>query len=133
MRQRLIRFMLGRYGIDTLYYVMMWTLSGLILINLFLRSWILSAVCLVLAGIMLFRFMSRNIPARRRENDAFLRGWKKVKSWFILQKDRLRDIQTARYRKCPECGAIIKFPVKKGSHTAKCPRCARVFSVRIRF
>ncbi len=123
--------MTGRYGVDELYVALVWLLLGLMIINTFIRSLILSACGTALTVIIIIRFLSRNIPARMRENNAYLRLRNPIKNWLNWQKDRLRDIKTARYRKCPGCRAIIKLPNKKGKHTTSCPRCGRRFDVHI--
>jgi len=127
----MMAFMYGRYGVDELYYGLfaLWGITAVI--NIFTQSVIVSLIGAAAAVFMIFRFLSKNTAKRRRENDAFLKLWKPVKSWFILQRDRLRDRKTARYRKCPKCRAILKLPNKKGKHTTSCPKCGNRFDVRI--
>lgn len=131
LRTKFIRFMYGRYGVDQLYYALfaMWGVTALI--NCFVNSVILSILGTALAVWMIWRSLSRNIQKRRAENEKFLVLWKPVKSWLILQRDRIRDRKTARYRRCSHCRAIVKLPVKKGKHTVVCPRCRERFDVRI--
>ncbi len=130
-RTKFIRFMYGRYGVDQLYYALFIAWSVMALINCFVNSVILSILGTVLAVWMIWRSLSRNIQKRRAENERFLILWNPVKSWLILQRDRIRDRKTARYRRCTHCRAIVKLPVKKGKHTMVCPRCKGRFDVRI--
>ena len=130
-REKLIRFGLGRYGTDELYYALFALCLILFLVAALTRSYLFSVLQLMPLFLMVFRSFSRNIPARRRENAVFLRIWNPIKSWFVLQKDRIRDRKTARYRVCPECRAMIKLPVKKGKHTVPCPKCGKRFETRI--
>ena len=130
-REKLARFFYGRYGVDELYYGLFALWGVLLVINIFARSGVIAILELVPLGLMLFRSLSKNIPARRRENEVFLRFWKPVKSWFAFQRDRIRDRKTARYRVCPKCKARIKLPVNKGKHTVPCPRCGERFETRI--
>ena len=127
----MMAFMIGRYGVDELYYGLfaLWGITALI--NIFAQSAVVSIVGTAAAVFMIFRFLSKNILKRRRENEVFLKLWKPVKSWFVLQRDRFRDRKTARYRRCPRCGAILKLPNKKGKHTTTCPKCGNRFDVRI--
>lgn len=127
----MMAFMVGRYGVDELYYGLfaLWGITALI--NIFAQSAIVSLIGTAAAVFMIFRFLSKNTAKRRRENEAFLKLWKPMKSWFILQRDRFRDRKTARYRKCPKCKAILKLPNKKGNHTTSCPKCGNRFDVRI--
>lgn len=130
-RNKMMTFMYGRYGVDELYYGL-FALSILIaVVNMFVGSLVLYLVGVISLGFMVFRCFSRKYDRRRRENMVFLKMWKPIKSWFVLQKDRFRDRKTARYRKCTGCKAIIKLPNKKGSHSVRCPKCGERFGVRI--
>lgn len=131
LRTKFIRFMYGRYGVDQLYYALFAVWGVTALINCFVNSVILSILGTALAVWMIWRSLSRNIQKRRAENEKFLVLWKPVKSWLILQRDRIRDRKTARYRRCSHCRAIVKLPVKKGKHTVVCPRCRERFDVKI--
>ena len=131
LRTKFIRFMYGRYGVDQLYYALFAVWGVMALINCFVNSVILSILGTALVVWMIWRSLSRNIQKRRAENEKFLVLWKPVKSWLILQRDRIRDRKTARYRRCSHCRAIVKLPVKKGKHTVVCPRCRERFDVRI--
>lgn len=130
-RTKFIRFMYGRYGVDQLYYALFAVWGVTAIINCFSGSVVLSILGTVAAVWMIWRSMSRNIQKRRAENAKFLILWNPVKSWLILQCDRIRDRKTARYRRCTHCRAIVKLPVKKGKHTVVCPRCKGRFEVRI--
>ena len=130
-RDRLIRFMYGRYGVDELYHGLFYLWIVLAIVGIFTHSIIVSALTTVIMVIIFFRMLSKNHAARRRENEAFLKLWRPVKNWFTFQRDKFRDRKTARYRKCPACRAIIKFPNKKGKHTAVCPKCKHRFNVKI--
>lgn len=136
-RDRLIRFFSGRYGIDSLYYALFIFYLVLWTVLLFIRP---LPVRLALYGVqaivlffMLYRVLSKNIYKRRRENDAFLKIWRPVKGFFILTKNRIRDIKGFRYRKCPHCKAMLRLPKRKGEHSVICPRCKKRFMAKVRF
>ena len=130
-KAKFIRFMYGRYGVDQLYYALFIAWGIIAVINCFADSLILSIFGTALVVWMFWRSMSRNLAKRRAENEKFLTLWKPAKSWLILQRDRIRDRKTARYRTCPHCRAIVKLPVKKGKHTVVCPKCRERFDVKI--
>lgn len=48
-REKLARFMAGRYGIDTLYTVLLAVCVILAIVNMFVRSWIIWILMLALA------------------------------------------------------------------------------------
>ena len=128
-------FFYGRYGIDGLYYALLTLFLVFWIARLFSTNLILSIVLLVLhlasVGYMFFRFFSKNIYARRRENEFFKNIFKKIKNFFVLQKNRIRDIKGYRYRKCPHCKAMLRLPKRRGRHTVICPRCKKRFEVKI--
>ncbi len=130
-KQKLIQFMIGRYGMDEMYIGLVAVWFFLTVINSFVQSTLLSLLGTAVLIFGLYRFMSRNHAKRRRENEWFLRIWRPVKNWLTFQRDRFRDRKTARYRKCRHCKAIIKLPNKKGKHTVRCPKCGERFDVRI--
>ena len=132
LRERLYRFMQGRYGTDSLNNFLLAIYFGLFLVNLFIPTLIVSFLETVLMVWMFFRILSRNIYKRRRENEKFLNLMKKPKAYFALRKSKRRDRKTHVYRKCPACKSTLRLPRRKGKHTAVCPRCERRFDVNIR-
>ena len=130
-KQKLIQFMIGRYGMDEMYIGLVAVWFFLTVVNSFVQSTLLSLLGTAVLIYGLYRFMSRNHAKRRAENEKFLKLWRPVKNWLMFQRDRFRDRKTARYRKCKHCKAIIKLPNQKGKHTVRCPKCGERFDVRI--
>lgn len=130
-RNWLYRFWDGRNGTDTLYRVTVWGILILSVVNLFLRSLILLGVELILLIWSCFRCFSKNIPARQRENRAFLRFFGAIRGWFVLQRNRIRDRKTHIYKKCPGCRRVLRLPKIKGRHTVCCPCCGKRFQVKV--
>lgn len=135
-KERMARFFYGRYltfGIDAFSVFLLCLYLVISVVGSFFPSgvvrWALKGVCVAVIVYMVWRLLSKNITARRRENGAFLSVFKKVSAFFKLQKDRIRDIGKARYKKCPECKAVLRLPVKRGRHGVKCPRCGKSFDV----
>jgi len=135
-KNKLYRFMYGRYGNDALNKFLLWVYVAWIVIcmivSLFIPSdnkfsiwfslfyWVSS---LALAIWIFSRSFSRNIPARRKENEKFC-------NFFRLRKNKRRDRKTHVYRKCPECKAVLRLPKSKGKHFVVCPRCKNRFKVK---
>lgn len=129
--ERLYRFWRGRNGSDTLYRITVWVILILAVVNLFLRSLILTGVTLALLIWSTFRCFSRNIPARQRENRAVLRFFGGIRNWFVLMKNKFRDRKTHIYRKCPACRKVLRLPKIKGDHTVCCPCCGKKFQLKV--
>lgn len=140
-KDKLIRFMYGRYGADDLHRFLIrlnWVLIiiALLLSVLPVNSWIAYAfyVLFIAADVwMLFRMMSRKPEKRRRENAAYLRTRQKVKAGFNLTVNRIKFIRTHRFRTCPHCGAVLRLPRRKGKHSVCCPCCSKRFDVKVLF
>lgn len=123
--------MYGRYGTDTLSKVMLWVYIGIVIcftiIALFVDSIWLSLLYWASSSAMMvwifFRMFSRNIAARRRENEKFC-------GFFKLRRNKFRDRKTHVYRKCHACGAMLRLPKAKGKHFVVCPRCNKRFEVK---
>lgn len=126
-------FMQGRYGNDQLNNALLVLWILLFIVNLFVRSWILSFLELVPLGLCLYRSMSRNITKRLYENRKFLPLWQKTSAFFKLQYRKIKEIKTTRYIKCPYCKAQLRVPRRKGSHTVRCPKCREEFKKHISF
>ena len=130
-KEKLVRFMAGRYGGDQLNNFLLIIVMLMIAVNVFVNSYILWIVYLLLWGWSIFRMMSRNIYKRQAENAKFLKLWNPVKGWFKLVKNKWRDRTTHVYKKCPKCKAVLRLPKKKGNHTVKCPKCGNRFDITI--
>ena len=128
---KLAGFFYGRYGSDTLNKVLtaiylVWLIVFSV-VDIFVKSVIFSiigwVVSLAFFFTVMFRMMSRNIMARRRENDKFC-------GFFKLRKNKFRDRKTHVYRKCKSCKAVLRLPKAKGKHFVVCPKCKSRFEVR---
>ena len=91
MRDKFIRFMYGRYGVDEFGKTMLWTavilsVAGLIF-NIFGLGVFVSFPCSMISTLLMiyiiFRAFSRNINKRVHENHRFLRNTAKLRSSVI--------------------------------------------------
>ena len=128
---KVIRFMYGRNGNDKLNRALFWVYFILLLANIIFKSTVLWILELLLVILYMFRFLSRNIYRRQKENRAFLKIWNKISGYFKLQRNKIRDRKTHVYRKCSHCRATLRLPKKTGKHTVRCPKCNQTFSVNI--
>ena len=138
-RSRLVSFMRGRYGADTLYWwsfgaiLVLWIVRAVLTIfGFYIAARILSILSSAILVLAVFRFMSRNIYKRSAENRKFNQILGKVKGKYILVRDIFRDRKTHVFKKCPSCGAMIRLPKRSGEHTVRCPKCSKRFDVKIK-
>ena len=131
-RYRLMQFMSGRYGPDKLFYVLCAIASVMAFLNIYLvRSSVFQFCAYAVIIYAIFRFFSRNIEARRRENRFFTEKINFFKAKSDLYKQRRND-KLHIYKKCPKCKAILRLPRRVGKHTTVCPRCNHSFKVNVR-
>lgn len=131
LKNKLARFLSGRYGLDQLYYALIAVCFVFIFANTMVRSSVITILTWAVLIWAFFRVLSRDIYKRRMENEKFLRIWNRVKAKLSLLIRRIKEIKTRRYRRCPHCRVILRLPRKKGKHTVTCPRCYNVFALRI--
>lgn len=127
MRQKLIQFMQGRYGVDTLNRVLTWLLFGLIIINMFIRSGLCNLVACLLLIYLYFRMFSRNYTKRYQENQWFLSKVSPIQRFFLRQKNHAIQRKDHRLFKCPKCKQMVRVPKGKGRISIRCPRCQEEF------
>ena len=144
-RDRIARFFYGRYGADQLYNAMfvaelICLFSGAVLGvlgNVSRACAVISIVLYVLAMVLLvltmFRFFSRNTVKRRRENTAYLRiRYRILHPIKSRRAGRPADTATHVFRACPKCKSVLRLPREAGKHTARCPRCEKRFTVKVK-
>ena len=127
--QKFQRFMLGRYGTDTLSFFLL----GLGLVLTFCGSlffWPLTLLADAVYIYSIFRMFSRNIPARQREYYAFLKVWNPALKWLRFQKRKFLDRKYYRYFKCPNCKQDLRAPRGKGKIEVTCQKCHNVFTTK---
>ena len=131
LRERFYSFMYGRNGGDALGRALLVLYLALYVVQLFARSYILWGVMTALFVYTMFRMLSRNLPARQRENAWYWRIEQRVRGTLKLQRDRWRDRKTHVYHKCPACKKTLRLPRIKGKHTVSCPCCHHRFGMRV--
>ncbi len=129
-RYKLMQFMSGRYGVDGLFYLLFAVASTLSIVNCFVRSFWLQIIVYTMVIYAFFRVMSRNVEARRRENEIFNKYKTKWIKRCNTRRQRRADYNHV-YKKCPRCHAVLRLPRRKGKHTTVCPKCNKAFKVYV--
>ena len=129
---RLARFMAGRNGPDALGKFLYLLLFLTLLVGLFVRHYAFAIAEGALLLLYFFRFFSKNLARRQRENALFLRAVGGIVRPLRRMRSRFRDRKTHVYRRCPACKNHLRLPRRSGKHTAVCPVCAKHFEVRIK-
>ena len=136
MKEKLARFMQGRYGNDQLNNFLMKAFLVEFLLYFLLRgvSTGLSAVMYYLGFATIiyvyYRLFSRNIYKRASENQAFLNKTANIRSKINSQKSIMKQRKTHRIYKCPTCKQKVRVPKGKGKISIHCPKCDTYFIKR---
>ena len=137
MKERLRKFMAGRYGADELNRFL--TICGWVLLMAgFLLSATQKNVTVVLGSLLaslswavliwsVFRTLSKNTSRRAAENYRYFVHKNRVTGWFRRLKARWQDRKTHRYYRCPQCRATVRVPKGKGKIRITCPKCKNQF------
>ncbi|MGM9535618.1 MAG: hypothetical protein ACI3VR_10205 [Intestinibacter sp.] len=136
MKEKLARFMQGRYGNDQLNNFLMKAFLVEFLLYFLLRgvSRGLSTAMYYLGFATIiyvyYRLFSRNIYKRASENQAFLNKTANIRSKINSQKSMMQQRKTHRIYKCPTCKQKVRVPKGKGKISIHCPKCDTYFIKR---
>ena len=129
MREKLYRFMMGRYGNDKLNQFLMILALAFFVLSMFRIPFVylLGIICLIYAY---FRMFSRNTYKRSLENNRYLQKVYKVKQVFATWKRDMKQRKTHHIYRCPSCKQKIRIPRGKGKIEVRCPKCGQTFIKR---
>ncbi|MGN0317573.1 MAG: hypothetical protein ACI4E1_06485 [Lachnospira sp.] len=123
LRDRMYRFMYGRYGMDQYSKFLLFICLVLLIITLFSDNFIIYTLAILGLVYTYFRVFSKNISVRAMENQRYLKIYYSCVSRFNRFKARMKDKRTHRIFKCPGCSQKIRVPKNKGRISIKCPKC----------
>ncbi len=127
MRERIRRFMVGRYGMDALGNCLVWSSLACLLVDCFLKSGLLYLLGIVLLVYAYVRMFSRNIPGRAEQNRKFLNQTARLRGFFQKKKRRHEMKKVYHLCRCKVCKQDIRVPKGKGKLEVTCPKCRNVF------
>ncbi len=126
MRERIYRFMQGRYGNDKLNQFLMIVALVCMVVSLFGPNFFY-LLALALLVYVYYRMFSRKIYARSAENQRYLQLEYKVKGYLGKKKREFQQRKTHRIFKCPNCRQKIRVPKGHGKIEVRCPKCKTTF------
>ena len=129
MKEKIEKFMLGRYGEDQLNYFLSIIFIVLAILNCLINSIIIRIVVYILIIISIYRSFSKNIVARSIENDQYIKWRRKIVRRVKVIQTGIKDREN-KYILCPYCVQMIRVPKKKGKIEIKCPNCHKQFEKR---
>lgn len=126
MREKLQRFMWGRYGSDRFNQFLLFCALVCLVISFAGGSlfYILGTIVVVYAY---FRMFSRNVSRRSMENQRYLKTEMKVRSFFAGKKKEWAQRKEFRIYRCPKCRQKLRVPRGKGRIAIRCRKCGNEF------
>lgn len=128
MKEKLQRFMIGRYGVDSFSRFLMGVAFALCVLDIFIDSAFLSSWFMAILIYVYFRMFSKNYNKRYQENLKFLQIKNKVVGKFNSEKSLMKQRKTHHIYKCPTCSQKIRIPKGKGRICITCPKCKTEFT-----
>jgi hypothetical protein len=119
--------MVGRYGPDQLGVACVILAVVLKLVSSITRFGILGFLAYIILVFALFRFLSRDMVKRRRENDKFIRYWWPLRRKLLLRVEKIKSRRQYKFFSCPSCGNQLRVPRGKGKIKITCPKCGERF------
>ena len=127
MKEKLMRFMYGRYGVDTFGKFLLWSGVILMLITSIFHFRIFYVIGWAFVIYSYYRMFSRQTYKRALENQKFLQHTSKIRGFFAKQKYMAAQRKTHHIYKCPNCKQKIRVPKGKGKIEIRCPKCQTTF------
>lgn len=124
MKDRFLRFMYGRYGVDQFSKFLVAVGILFLLLSGFSRhGGFLYLLSLAILAYSYFRMFSRNHSRRYMENQAYLKYTSSIRRKFSSISYYFNQRRYYHIYKCPSCGQKIRIPRGKGKIEIRCPKC----------
>ena len=127
MREKLRRFMIGRYGTDGLNQFLSIASLVLLLIAIVSRVSLFTWLGVALLVFCYYRTFSRNISKRTEENYRYYAVKDRIRSKFSSLRDQWNNRKLYHYYRCPQCRQKLRVPRGRGRIQISCPRCGTQF------
>ncbi len=131
MRERLIRMMYGRNGMDELSRFLCIAAFILLLIAIFVPGTFSLIIWLLALGLLIWayiRIFSRNIYKRQAENAKYIETKSHIINVLRNKTQQFKMRKEYRFFKCPGCKVTVRIPKGKGKIIITCPRCRTSFN-----
>ena len=126
MREKLQRFMYGRYGNDRLNQFLM--ILALVCLGLsFFRVPFAYMIALALMVYTYYRMFSRQMGKRALENQWYLKKEMKLRGFFQKKIREIKQLKQYHIYKCPNCKQKLRVPRGRGRVAVRCRKCGTEF------
>lgn len=127
MKEKIQRFMIGRYGVDNFAKFLLGLSVVLMVLSLFTGSSLMYIFAIASLIYSYYRILSKNFNKRYAENVMYLKEKGKVVNFYNKKKTRFDQMKTHKFFKCPNCKQELRVPKGKGNITITCSKCKTKF------
>lgn len=129
IREWLMRFMAGRYGVDQMGKTMNWAILIFLVLAMFTGNMLFELIGVGLLIYTYFRIFSRNHSARYQENQRYLLATADIRRRWNSFVNVNRQRKDFHIYTCPNksCKQKIRVPKGKGRIQVTCPKCRTQF------
>ncbi len=127
MREKLMRFMAGRYSMDQLSDFLIKFALVFAVFNVFFRNGFVEILCLAALIFAYVRIFSKNHERCRRQNSWYLQKTWKIRSVSNKYISRIKILRTHHIYTCGHCKQKLKIPRGRGRVQIRCPKCGNEF------
>ncbi|MCR5135959.1 MAG: hypothetical protein K6C12_02515 [Oscillospiraceae bacterium] len=130
MKEKMMQFMMGRNGNDSLNRFLLLADVLLLLIASLTKgavSRLLTPLALVLIVLTYYRMFSRDVVRRSAENARYLQEKGRVLSSLRILRDRWQQRKDYKFFTCPACKTTLRVPKGRGRVKIVCRKCGNSF------
>ena len=126
-RERMARFMYGRYGNDQLSRLYLCLAMGCFIVYVFTRFNLIYLAGLLLMIYGLYRAFSKDISKMSAQNQKYLTWRYQRIAEFQNTKKHWAQRKEYCFFKCPSCRQKVRVPRGRGRIAITCPKCSTEF------
>lgn len=126
-RERMARFMYGRYGNDQLSKLYLGLALVCLVLNLLTGLTLFYVAGILFMGYGIYRSFSKNIAKMSAQNQKYL-NWRYQRIVkYNNEKKHWAQRKEYRFYKCPGCKQKVRVPRGRGKIAITCPKCRHEF------
>ncbi len=129
MREKIDRFMQGRYGTDKLNQFIFYFEWIFLILSLFTKNIVFTVLFYLDIVIYVYRSLSKNYVKRSIENQKFIHVHSLFAHHIHALCKNVKD-KEFKYFVCPKCAQMIRIPKKRGKIKVTCPSCRQSFDAK---
>lgn len=128
MKEKIIGFMRGRYGVDELSKFLMMLSVAMIIMGSLTGNTLVNLLGFAAIGSAYFRILSKDYYRCSGQNRKYLQLRHRLGSSWQGQIRRFKERKIYRFYRCPQCRQKVRIPRGRGKVKITCPKCTSEFS-----